>query len=29
MTRTQQYEVINYYFYENMDKELAKKSYLI
>ncbi len=29
MTRAQQYEVINYYFYENMDKELAKRSYLI
>ncbi len=29
MTRAQQYEIINYYFYENMDKELAKRSYLI
>jgi len=23
MTRKEQYEVINYYFYENLDKELA------
>ncbi len=29
MTRSEQYEVINYYFYENMDKELAKKANLI
>ncbi|MFP3214240.1 MAG: methylisocitrate lyase [Nitrososphaeria archaeon] len=29
MTRAQQYEIINYYFYENMDKELAKRSYFI
>ena len=29
MTRSEQYEVINYYFYENMDKELARKASLI
>ncbi len=29
MTRAEQYNVINYYFYENMDKELAKRSYLV
>ncbi|MGC9209034.1 MAG: methylisocitrate lyase [Nitrososphaeria archaeon] len=29
MMRSEQYEVINYYFYENMDKELARKASLI
>jgi len=24
MTRKEQYEIINYYFYENLDKQLAK-----